>query len=238
MASLTVVVDHVASMRHRMQSDSPDPVAAAVIAQLAGADGIAVHMREDHQPIQERDLRLLRNTVHGRFVMHMAPTSEMVGYALEIKPQRVILMPSLGEAPSGNGLDLIVHSKSIFETVDTLQSNGISVGVCVSAEPEQAKLTHQIRADWVQIHAGRLRSASSPATQSRELDRLIDTVKIAHKLRLRVAVGHGLDFGLIKLFRGVPEIDEFSVGQSLIARALLKGLNEAIKEMIETMRNL
>jgi pyridoxine 5-phosphate synthase len=96
MASLTVVVDHVARMRHRMQSDSPDPVAAAVIAQLAGADGIAVHMREDHQPIQERDLRLLRNTVHGRFIMHMAPTSEMVGYALEIKPQRVILMPSLG----------------------------------------------------------------------------------------------------------------------------------------------
>ncbi len=239
MPSLTVVVDHVAGMRQNMHSEYPDPVAAAVIAQLAGADGIAVYMREDHQPIRERDLRLLRETVHGRFIMHMAPTSEMVGYALDVKPQRVVLMPTINDdAMAGNGLDLIVHSKTVFETVDTLQSNGISVSVCVGAEPEQAKLAHQIRADWVQIHAGKLQSAKSPAAQNRELDRLVDTVKIAHKLRLRVAVGHGLDYGLIKLFNGLGEIDEFSIGQSLIARALLKGLDRAVGEMIETIRNL
>jgi len=239
MPSLTVVVDHVAGLRQNMESVHPDPVAAAVIAQLAGADGIAVHMREDHHPIQERDLRLLRNTVHGRLIMHMAATSEMVGYALDVKPQRVVLVPKIGDdTMAGNGLDLVVHSKTIFETVDTLQSNGITVGICIAAEPEQAKMAHQIHADWVQIHAGKLQAATSPATQSQELGRMIDTVKIAHKLRLRVAVGHGLDYRLIKLFKGLPEIDEFSIGQSLISRALLKGLDAAVKEMIETTRNL
>jgi pyridoxine 5-phosphate synthase len=148
-------------------------------------------------------------------------------------------MPRISEeAMADSGLDLIVHSKTVFETVDTLQSNGITVGICIPAEPEQAKLAHQIRADWVQIHAGKLKAATSPITQGRELDHIIDTIKLAHKLKLHVAVGHGLDYGLIKLFNGLPEIDEFSVGQSLIARALLKGLNAAVQEMIETTRNL
>jgi pyridoxine 5-phosphate synthase len=136
------------------------------------------------------------------------------------------------------GLDLVVHGKSIFETVDTLQSNGITVGICIPAEPEQAKLAHQLRAEWVQIHAGKLRAATSADAQNRELGHLIDTVKIARKLRLRVAVGNGLDYSLIKLFRGLEEIDEFSIGQSLIARALLKGLDIAIRDMIETTRSL
>ena len=168
MPSLTVVVDHVASLRQIMRSASPDPCAAAIVAQLAGADGIAVHMREDHQPIQESDLRLLRHAVQNRLILHMAATSEMMGLALDVKPERVVLVPGIrDEAPVDEGLDLIVHSKNIFEIVDTLQSNDISVGVCIKAEPEQAKLAHQIRADWVQIHAGRLKTAASPATQGK-----------------------------------------------------------------------
>ncbi len=239
MPSLTVVVDHVAGLREIMHSASPDPSAAAIVAQLAGADGIAVHLREDHRPIQERDLRLLRHTVQGRLILHMAATSEMMGFALDIKPERVILVPAIQEeAPAEEGLDLIVHSKTIYETVDTLQNNGISVGVCIRAEPEQAKLAHQIRADWVQIHAGRLQSATSPATQGKELDRIIDTVKMAHKLRLHIAVGHGLDYRLVKLLKGLPEIDEFSIGQGLIARAVLKGMGDAVAEMIDVMRSL
>lgn len=239
MPSLTVVVDHVAGLRQTMRSDSPDPCAAAIVAQLAGADGIAVHMREDLQPIRERDLRLLRHSVQSRLIIHMAATSEMVGLALDVKPERVVLVPGIGEeTPAEEGLDLIVHSKNIFETVDTLQSNGISVGVCIKAEPEQSKLAHQIRADWIQIHAGRLRGATSPAAQSKALNHIIDTIKMAHKLRLHIAVGHGLDYRLVKLFKGLPEIDEFSIGQGLIARAVLKGMAEAVTEMIEIMRNL
>ena len=132
----------------------------------------------------------------------------------------------------------MVHGKHIFEIVDTLQSNGISVGISIPAEPEQAKVAHQIHADWIQIHAGRLRTSTSPASQGKELAHIIDTVKMARKLRLRISIGHGLDDRLIKLFKGVPEIDEFSMGESLIAKALLKGMDSAVRDTIEVIRTL
>lgn len=239
MPSLTVVLDHVAGLRHIMESQIPDPVAAAIMAQLAGADGIAIHMREDRLYVQERDLRLLRQTVRSKLIMHCAPISEMMGFALDIKPERVVLVPQLQEeATTYNGLDLVVHGKDIFETIDTMQSNGISAGISIPAEPEQAKLAHQIGADWIQIHAGKLRAATSPESQNQELARIIDTVKMAQKLRLRISIGHGLDDRLIKLFKGVPEIDEFSMGRSLIAQALLKGMERAVADTIALIRTL
>ena len=239
MPSLTVVVDHVAELRRIMESRNPDPVAAAIIAQLAGADGIAIQLQEDQYTVQESDARLLRQTVNSKLILHIAPTSAMTGLALDVKPERVVLEPLAQEdTPSDSGIDLIVHGKEIFETVDTLQSNGISVGICIPAEPEQAKLAHQSRADWIQIHAGRLKNAASSETQGQELDRIIDTVKMAQKLRLRISIGHGLDDRLIKLFRGVPEIDEFSLGQSLIAKAVLKGMESAVNSTIDLIRTL
>lgn len=239
MPSLTVVLDQVADLRRIMASRSPDPVAAAIIAQLAGADGIAVHLREDQKHIQERDLRLLRQTIHSKFILHMPPTSEMMGFALDIKPERVILVPKIQEeTPTDDGLDLIAHGNDLLETVDALQSNGISVGVSIPAEPEQSKLAHQIHADWVHIHAGKLSMASSANSQRLELDRIIDTVKMSHKLRLRISIGHGLDDRLIKLFKGVPEIDEYSIGRSLIARSLLKGMDSVVRDTIDVIRML
>ncbi len=239
MPSLTIVLDYVAGLRQLMRTHSPDPVAAATLAQLAGADGIAVHLREDREYIQERDLRLLRQTVSSKLILQTAPTSEMMGFALDVKPERVVLVPPIEEeSPMNNGLDLIVHGKNLVETVDTLQSNGISVGICIPAEPEQSKLAHQVRADWIHIHAGRLSSASSPESQSRELDRIIDTVKMGQKLRLRISIGHGLDDRLIKLFSGVSEIDEFSMGRSLIAKSLLKGMERAVSDTIALIRTL
>jgi pyridoxine 5-phosphate synthase len=239
MPSLTVLVDHVALMRESTRFPGPDPVSAAVVAELAGADGIGVYMREDRQPIQEQDLRLLRQTVRGRLIIHMAPISEMVGIALDIKPERVIIVPELGEdGPPEDGLDLMMHGERIFETIDSLQSNGVSVGVSISAEPEQAKMAHQTGAMWIQIHAGRLQTATTPASQTQALDKIIDTIKMAHKLRLRIAVGGGLDYRLIRLFRNLHEIDEFSLGQNLITRAVLKGMEPAIQEMIGLIRTL
>lgn len=239
MPSLTVVLDSVAGMRQIMPDHSPDPVAAAVIAQLAGADGIAVHLREDRLYTQERDVRMIRQLIDKRLILHMAATSEMVGFALDIKPERVVLVPEItDETPRERGLDLIIQSKNIFETVDTLQSTGISVVICVAAEPEQTKLAHQIRASGVQIHAGRLHTAASAATRRQEMDRITDTVKMAHKLRLNIAIGHGLEFNMIKLFKGLPEIDEFSIGQGLITRALLKGMQGAVSDTIDLIRAL
>jgi pyridoxine 5-phosphate synthase len=239
MPSLTIVLDYVACLRQIMTINGPDPVAAAIVAQLAGADGVAVHLREDRRYLQDQDVRLIRQMVDRRLILHMAATSEMVGFALDIKPERVVLVPRITDEGAGDkGLDLIIHSKNIYEIIDTLQSTGISAGVCISADPEQAKLAHQIRAEWVQIHAGHLQAATSRATRRQALDRIIDTVKMARKLRLNIAIGHGLDMRLIKLFKGLSEIDEFSIGQSLIAHALLKGMQGAIGDTIDVIRAL
>lgn len=239
MPSLTIVIDHVAGLRRIMESRNPDPVATAIIAQLAGADGIAVQMQEDQYTVRESDIRLLRQTVTSKLVLHIMPTSAMTGLALDIKPERVVLeAQDQDDTPTSSGIDLLVHGEELFETVDTLQSNGISVGICIPAEPEQAKLAHQVRADWIQIHAGKLKEAASPKTQGQELDRIIDTVKMAQKLRLRISIGHGLDDRLLKLFKGIPEIDEFSLGQSLIAKAVLKGMESAVSSTIDLIRTL
>jgi pyridoxine 5-phosphate synthase len=239
MPNLTVLLDSVAAMHQHMPDHGPDPAAAAIIAQLAGADGIAIHLREDRRDVQERDVRAIRQLVGCGLILHMAPTSEMVGFALDIKPERVILVPQINNETSQEGvLDLIIHAKNLFETVDTLQSTGISVGICIAPEPEQTKLAHQIRAGWVQIHAGRLHAATTATRRVQEMGRITDTIKMAHKLRLKIAVGHGLDLKLLKLFKGLPEIDEFSFGQSLIANALLKGMQTTVGDTIDLIRTL
>jgi pyridoxine 5-phosphate synthase len=232
MPVLTIMLDAVAALRETTQANGADPVAAAVVSELAGVDGIGVYLREDRLHTQERDLRLLRQTIQSRLILHMAATSEMVGIALDIKPERVVLVPALREdATSEFGLDLVLHGKELVETIDTLRTNGISVSVCVVPEPEQAKLAHQVRADWVMINTERLSNASAPATQQQELNKIIDTIKMTSKLRLRIAIGGGLNYRLIKLFRAIAEIDEISMGRNLIARAMLKGLTDAIREI-------
>ena len=174
MPSLTLLMDHVAAMRQLMQLTVPDPVTVALAAELAGADGIAVYLREDRKHIQERDVRLLRQTLQTRLILHIAPVSEMVGIALAVKPERVILRPPIREethdASFPGHLDLVLQGKELFETIDTLQSNGVSVGVCVAPQPEQAKIAHQLRVNWVQIHSGRLAAARSAATQRQAWD--------------------------------------------------------------------
>ncbi|MEJ2037348.1 MAG: pyridoxine 5'-phosphate synthase [Desulfosarcinaceae bacterium] len=224
MPNLTLMLDYVAALRELMDLNIPDPVTVSQMAELAGVDGVAAYLREDRRHIQERDVRLLRQTVQSRLILHMAATSEMMGIALDVKPERVVLMPEIRSETSDlspGSLDLVVQGKELFETIDTLQSNNISVGVCIAARPEQAKIAHQLRADWVQIHAGSLITARSAAKQRQAWDGIVDTVKMAHKLRLQIAVGHGLDERLIKLFKGIGEIDEFSLGRSILAKAWL-----------------
>jgi pyridoxine 5-phosphate synthase len=239
MPNLTVVLDGVAAMRQAMPDHGPDPAAAAIIAQLAGADGIAIRLREDRRDVQERDVRAIRQLVDRRLILHMAPTSEMVGFALDIKPERVILVPEINQETTGERvLDLIIHAKNLVETVDTLQSTGISVGICIAPEPEQTKLAHQIRAGWIQIHAGRLNAAGSAERRAQEMSRITDTVKMAHRLRLKIAIGHGLDLRLLKLFKGLSEIEEFSIGQSLMVDALLKGMRTSVGDTIDLIRTL
>ncbi len=239
MAGLTVLVDHIATLREAIQSPQPDPAAAAVLADIAGADGIGVYLRDDRRHIQEKDVRLLRQSVHSRLVLYMSATSEMVGFALDVRPERVVLMPPADENGAiESGMDIMVYDKEILEVVDTLRSNGISVGVTVDPEPNQIKSVHQMRANWVQLFSGRLGAAQSPASQSKEWDKIVDAIKMAHRLRLHIAVGGGLNYRLIKLFSGLTEIDEFSLGRSIIAKAVMVGMERAVRDMVSLVHAL
>ena len=239
MSGLAVKIDHVAALRETRKSPFPDPVAAAVVAELAGADGIVVHLREDRRNINDRDVRILRQTIQTKLILEMASTSEMVGMALDIKPDHVTLVPEKREEFStGGGLDLVVHKDEIRETVDTLQNSGIPVGILIDPEPEQLKQAHRTHAGIVEIHTGAYCEAKTTKIRHQTFFKIVDAVKLAHKLKLNVKAGRRLCYRSIKAFSGLDEIDEFSIGHSIVARAVLTGMEKAVKEMIDLIRAL
>jgi len=239
MAGLAVNVDHIATIREARKSSYPDPVAAALIAEIAGADGIVVHLREDRRHIQDRDVRNLRNVVQTKLILEMAATAEMVGIALDIQPDTVTLVPeSREELTTEGGLDLMVHKSNIAETVDTLQNSGIPVSLFVDPDPEQIKLAHRINASMIEIHTGTFCDAATPAKKEVAFDKIVDAVKFAHKLKLKINAGHGICYNTIKDFRGLHEIEEFSIGHSIVSRAVLTGMEKAVKEMRALIRDL
>ena len=232
MAGLSVNVDHVATLREARRISYPDPVAAALLAELAGADGIVVHLRKDRRHIQDRDVRILRKVVQTKLILEMASTSEMVGIALDIKPDLVTLVPEKREElTTEGGLDLFVHKNSIAETVGSLQDNGIPVSIFIDPEPEQIKLAHKINASTVEIHTGTFCDATTPQKRNQAFDKIVDAVKLAYKLKLKINAGHGICYNTIKAFNGLHEIDEFSIGHSIVSRAVLVGMERAVKEM-------
>jgi pyridoxine 5-phosphate synthase len=239
MAGLAVNVDHVATLKEARKSSYPDPVAAAILAELAGADGIVVHLREDRRHIQDRDLRILRNIVHTKLILEMACTNEMVGIALDVQPDLVTLVPEKSdEVTTEGGLDLIAHNHPIAETVGTLQDSGIPVSIFIDPSPEQIKVAHQINATMVEIHTGIFCDARGIAKKERAFSEIVDAVKFAHKLNLGVNAGHGLCYHTIKAFKGLHEIDEFSIGHSIVSRAVMVGMEKAVKEMLALIKEL
>ncbi len=239
MAGLAVKVDQVAALRALRKSQFPDPVTAAALAEVAGADGIIVHLRQDRRNIKDRDVRILRSIVQSKLILEMATTSEMVGVALDIKPDLVTLVPETREESTADGgLDLIVHSADIAETVATLQNSGIPVGLLVDPEPEQIKLAHKSNAAIVEIHTGTYCEAKTAQKRHQAFLNFVDAVKIAHKLKLSVKAGRGLCYKTIKVFKGIPEIDEFSIGHSIVSRAILTGMQSAVEEMLKLIKAL
>ena len=233
MAGLSVKIDQVAALRASRKSQIPDPVTAATLAEVAGADGIAVHLRQDRRHIKDRDVRILRSIAQSKLILEMASTSEMVGVALDIKPDLVRLVPERREESTADGgLDLIVHRDDIAETVETLQNSGIPVGLLVDPDPEQIKLAHKSNAAEVEVHTGTYCEAKTTQSSHQALLNIVDAVKLAHKLKLRVKAGRGLCYKTIKAFKGIPEIDEFCVGHSIISRAILSGMQRAVEDMI------
>jgi len=239
MAGLAVKVDQVAVLRGARGSQFPDPVTAAALAEVAGSDGIVVHLRQDRRYIKDRDVRILRSTVQTQLILEMASTSEMVGVALDIKPDLVMLVPEKrDESTADGGLDLILHRDDISETVTTLQNSGIPVGLLVDPEPEQIKLAHKSNAALIEVHTGSYCDAKTAQKRHQAFLNIVDAVKIAHKLKLSVKAGHGLCYKTIKAFKGIPEIEEFSIGHSIVSRAVLTGMQAAVADMVRLIRAL
>jgi len=240
MAGLAVNIDHVATLRNTREGVSyPDPVAAAVLAELAGVNGIVVHLRKDRRHIQDRDLKILRKIVQTKLILEMASTDEMVGIALDIKPDLVTLVPERREElTTEGGLDLIVHKNAAAETVGTLQNSGIPVSIFIDPDPDQIKLAHRIDTTMVEIHTGTFCEAKTYKKRNRAFSNIVDAAKLAHKLRIGVNAGHGLCYNTIKAFKGLHEIDEFSIGHSIVSRAVLVGMERAVKEMLALIKGL
>ncbi len=238
MAGLMVNVDHVATVREARGIAEPDPVLAAALAELAGCDGIIVHLREDRRHIQDRDLELLRKTVKTKLNLEMASVPEMVTIAKKIKPDMATLVPEKRqELTTEGGLDVIAQAKSVKQSVQALQKAGITVSLFIDPNPKQIEAAKdKIGADYVEIHTGAFAEARDRDQEKREVRKIREAVDLAFRIGLGVNAGHGLDYHNIRQLLAIELIEEFSIGHSIIARALMVGMAQAVKEMLALIK--
>jgi len=238
MAGLMVNVDHVATVREARGITEPDPVLAAALAELAGCDGIIVHLREDRRHIQDRDLELLRKTVKTKLNLEMASVPEMVTIAKKIKPDIATLVPEKRqELTTEGGLDVIAQAKSVKQSVQALQKAGITVSLFIDPNPKQIEAAKEkIGADYVEIHTGAFAEARDRDQEKREVRKISEAVDLAFRIGLGVNAGHGLDYHNIRQLLAIELIEEFSIGHSIIARALMVGMEQAVREMLSLIK--
>ena len=232
MARLGVNVDHVATLRQARGGHEPDPIMAASLVQLAGAEGLVVHLREDRRHIQDRDLTILRETVHIQLNLEMAAEDSVAKIALHVKPDIATLVPERRkELTTEGGLDVVEHRDRIQSMINLLHEGGIPVSLFVDPDLQQIRAAHKVNADFVEIHTGRFANTRRKQEADTEFDALVQAAKLAAKLGLRVSAGHGLNYQNAKRMIQIPEIEEFNIGHSIIARALFVGLEQAVREM-------
>jgi len=232
MARLGVNVDHVATVRQARGGKEPEPVAAAAIAEMAGADGIVIHLREDRRHIQDRDLRLLRDIVQTKLNLEMAATDEMARMAMDIKPHLVTLVPERREElTTEGGLDVEGQRQRLKEVIGILHRSGIAVSLFVDPELEQIKAARRVEADCVELHTGRYANAVGLKEQDTEYEALAQAARATYKLEMVVSAGHGLNYRNVRRLRNITEIVEYNIGHSIIARAIFVGLEQAVREM-------
>ena len=237
MSRLSVNVDHVATVRQARGGKNPDPVTAAVLAELAGADGIIVHLREDRRHIQDRDVEILRRVVKTKLNLEMANTEEIVRIALRVKPDMACIVPERRqELTTEGGLDVTAQQGALKQNIARLKKAGIRVSLFIDPDPAQLKASKAVGADFVEIHTGRYSDAPDEESQQKEFQRIARAIAQARKLRLRVNIGHGLDYQNVIPFTSIPEIEDYSIGHSIIARAVLTGLDRAVREMKELIQ--
>ncbi|MFQ5698633.1 MAG: pyridoxine 5'-phosphate synthase [Myxococcota bacterium] len=227
---LVVNVDHVATVRQARRSLRPDPVAAATLALLGGADGIVAHLREDRRHVQDRDVRVLRETVPDWLCLEMAPTQELLKIALEVRPDSATLVPERREeVTTEGGLDVAAQLGAVGEMVRALRDGGVRSCLFIDPEIDQVKAAHRVGADAIEIHTGRY--AEGGPSREPELRRIGDAVTLAARLGLEVGVGHGLDYSNVAPLAAHRGIVEFSIGHAIVARAILVGMERAVAEM-------
>lgn len=233
MTKLGINVDHVATVREARKGKSPDPVIAASLAELAGADGIVVHLREDRRHIKERDVRILRETLQTKLDLEMAATEEMVRIASEIKPELVTFVPERREElTTEGGLNVISSLKALRRAIDFLHEREIAVALFIDPEAKQIEAASEISADAIEIHTGRYANAVVDSKdQMAELHHIMESAKMASNLGMVVNAGHGLDYGNVIPIAQIPEIVELNIGHSIISRAVLVGIPSAVREM-------
>ncbi len=232
MPALGVNVDHVATVREARRTNEPDPVWAAVLAELGGADGITVHLREDRRHIQDRDVRLLRETVRVKFNLEMATEEDILAIALEVRPEQATLVPERREEiTTEGGLDVLTHRDRVRSYVERLREAGIAVSLFIDPDPRQIEVARDLGVEAVELHTGRYAEAKTPEEQDREFETLAAAGRVVVEHGLRLHMGHGLTYRNVSRIAEIPELRELHIGHSIVARALMVGFEEAVREM-------
>ena len=237
MPTLGVNIDHIATIRQARRTVEPDPVAAASLAELAGADGITVHLREDRRHIQDRDVRLLRQTVRTHLNLEMAATDEMVAIALDVKPDYVTLVPEKREeVTTEGGLDIAGQIDRLAVVVDKLQTANIPVSLFIDANESQIEASVKVKAKFIELHTGTYAEAADEASREQELAVLAKGCEQAKAAGLRVNAGHGLTYWNVYPVACLPGMEELNIRHTIISRAALVGLERAVREMKQAIR--
>jgi pyridoxine 5-phosphate synthase len=237
MIRLGVNIDHVATVRQARRAQEPEPVAAAMVAVLGGADGITVHLREDRRHIQDRDVRLLRQVLTNRLNLELACVEEIVGIACEIKPDEATLVPERRqELTTEGGLDVVANEPAVAAAVKTLSAAGIEVSIFLDPDARQIALARRLGAKAIEIQTARYSEARTAEAHQRELDALKESTEYALGLGLHVHMGHGLNYTNVRPIVRIAGIEELNIGHSIVSRSVLVGMERAVRDMKEAMR--
>ena len=238
MIRLGVNIDHVATVRQARRGQEPDPVAAAVLALLGGADGVTVHLREDRRHIQERDVRLLRPIVTNRLNLEMAAVESIVELACAIKPDEATLVPERREElTTEGGLDVVTHQKMVAAAMKRLIDAGIEVALFLDPDDRQIEIAKVLGARAVEIQTARYAEARTAADRQRELTLLQEAADFARQRGLHVHMGHGLNYVNVQAVARIGGVEELNIGHSIVSRAVLVGMERAVCEMKDAIRN-
>jgi pyridoxine 5-phosphate synthase len=237
MTLLSVNIDHIATIRQARQTTEPDPVEAALICELAGAYGITVHLRGDRRHIQDRDLRLLRQTVKTKLNVEMAATDEMVGIACEVLPDQVTLVPELpGEVTTTGGLDCTKNLRTIAEAIERLKSAGMAVSLFIDPEEGQIRAAADLGAQAIELNTSRYSDSTLTNRPLKAGAEALEAVRHAAEFgasrNIHVLAGHGLTYRNVSAISAIPQIVELNIGHNIIARAALVGLDRAVRDML------